>query len=316
MKGIKIVALCAVVLHASIASSAPGGKAAAAKLSWAPPKLDHPETIELGDHRDWGLKLKKDRDFIIKLPKDRPFIGELNIYGGHNVVLIGGEIRIPDGEENPDYAEGRKKSKRAVYIQGSTGTVHIEGIHITGKGLHEGFNIAEREPGCIVQLQNIRVELLHGSYSKNHADVIQSWAGPAELRIDRLTGFTEYQGFFLLPNQHFPLDKGGFLPTKWDFRNINLVGDLQKSAYMLWCPDNHGFPIEITNVWVRPAEKKKGDRDAFLWPKPKAKGDKTWEKVKVGIPPGGDFVPEGVPGLKYRSPGYVNVKDSTGKTRR
>ena len=96
MKGIKIVALCAVVLHTSIASSAPGGKAAAAKLSWAPPKLDHPETIELGDHRDWGLKLKKDRDYVIKLPKDKPFIGELNIYGGHNVVLIGGEIRIPD----------------------------------------------------------------------------------------------------------------------------------------------------------------------------------------------------------------------------
>ena len=120
-------------------------------MSWAPPKLDHPETIELGDHRDYGLKLKKDRDYLLKLPKDKPFIGELNIYGGRNVVLIGGEIHIPNGEENPDYAEGsgKKKSKRAVYIQGTTGTIHIEGIHITGKGLHEGFNIAEREPGCI-----------------------------------------------------------------------------------------------------------------------------------------------------------------------
>ena len=220
-------------------------------LSWAPPKLEKPETIQLKDRSSYGLKLKKDRDYVIKLPKGKPFIGELNVFGGRNVVIIGGEIRIPGGDEDPEYAEGNKKSKRAVYIQGSTGTVHIEGIHITGKGLHEGFNIAEREPGCIVQLQNIRVELLHGSYSKNHADIIQSWAGPAELRIDGLTGLTEYQGFFLLPNQHFPLDKGGFLPKKWDFRNINILGDLEKSAYMLWVPDNHGFPVEIDNVWVR-----------------------------------------------------------------
>ena len=307
MKMRKFAILSGVLAAALVASgatrSAPAPKPRL--LSWAPPKLDHPETIQLEDHRDWGLKIKKDRDYIIKLPKDKPFIGELNIFGGHNVVIIGGEIRIPDGEENPDYAEGKKKSRRAVYIQGTTGTIHIEGIHITGKGLHEGFNIAEREPGCIVQLQNIRVELLHGSFSKNHADVIQSWAGPAELRIDGLTGLSEYQGFFLLPNQHFPLDKGGFLPTKWDFRNINLLGDLEKSAYLLWVPENHGFPVEITNVWVRPAARTNGNRDMFLWPKPKAVGDKTWDKVKVGIPPGGDFVPEDMPGLKYRSPGYV-----------
>jgi len=153
-------------------------------LSWAPPKLVDPETIQLQDHRDWGLKLKKDRDYLIKLPKDTPFIGELNVYGGHNIVIIGGEIHIPDEAEDPRYKEGKgMKSRRALYLQGSTGTVHVEGLHITGRGLHEGLNIAEREPGCIVQLQNIRVELLHGSYAKNHADVIQSWAGPAELRI-------------------------------------------------------------------------------------------------------------------------------------
>lgn len=299
MKDIKR-AFCIAATLAAFAASA-----ATRPLSWAPPKLERPETIQLGERRNHGLKLKKDRDYVVKLPADKPFVGELNIFGGRNVVIIGGEIRIPDGAEDPAYEEGKKISRRAVYIQGSTGTVHIEGIHITGKGLHEGFNIAEREPGCVVQLQNIRVELLHGSYSKNHADVIQSWAGPAELRIDGLTGLTEYQGFFMLPNQHFPLDKGGFLPKKWTFRNINILGDLEKSAYMLWVPDNHGFPVEVDNVWVRPAAKSAGDRDAFLWPKPKAKGDTTWEKVKEGVPPEGDFVPEGMPGLKYKSPGYA-----------
>ena len=97
-----------------------GALAAQRKLSWAPPKLDKPETVQLGERRGYGLKLKKDRDYIVKLPKDKPFIGELNIYGGRNVVIIGGEIRIPGGDEDPEYAEGKKKSKRAVYIQGTT----------------------------------------------------------------------------------------------------------------------------------------------------------------------------------------------------
>ena len=34
-------------------------------------------------------------------------------------------------------------------------------------------------------------------------------------------------------------------------------------------------------------------------------GLETWEKVKEGVPPGGDFVPEGLPGINYKSPGYV-----------
>jgi len=69
-------------------------------------------------------------------------------------------------------------------------------------------------------------------------------------------------------------------------------------------PDHHGFPVEIDNVWVRPAAKKAGKRDYFLWPKPGQAGDKTWDKVREGVPPGGDFVPEGLPGLNYKSPGY------------
>ncbi len=301
--------LPALLLSSATLFAEPAAPVERPKLSWAPPKLENPVTIDLAKETKWrNFKLKQDRDYILQMPKDRPWIGELNIYGGHNVVLIGGEVHIPSPEEDPSFGKGedgkQKRSRRAVYLQGTTGTVHIEGLLISGKGLHEGFNVAEREPGCVVQLQNIRCETLHGSFSANHADVVQSWAGPAELRIDRLTGFTTYQGFFLLPNQHFALDKGGFLPTKWDFRHINLIGT-DSSAYLLWCPDNHGYPIEIEDVWVKPATKKAGDRDAFLWPKPKAKGDTTWEKVQEGMPPEGEFVPEGSVGLGYVSPGYV-----------
>ena len=273
-------------------------------LSWAPPKLTNPETIKLGEnHR--SLKLDKTRDYLIKLPEDKPWIGELNIYGGRNVVVIGGEIHIPSPDEDPSFADDAqpKRSRRAVYLKGQSGTIHVEGVLISGAGLKEGFNLDERAPGCIVQLQNIRVDKLVGSYSGHHADVIQTWAGPSELRVDGLTGHTTYQGFFMLPNQHFQVDEGGHLPTRWDFRRINLVGT-DESAYLLWVPNNHAFPIDIEDVWVRPASRSAGNRDMFLWPKPDKEKDKTWEKVQEGIPPAGDFVPEGVAGLGYRSPGY------------
>lgn len=95
-----------------------GALAAQRKLSWAPPKLDKPETVQLGERRGYGLKLKKDRDYIVKLPKDKPFIGELNIYGGRNVVIIGGEIRIPGGDEDPEYAEGRRSRSAPCTFRG------------------------------------------------------------------------------------------------------------------------------------------------------------------------------------------------------
>lgn len=73
---------------------------------WAPPKLENPETIQLKDRSAHGLKLKTDRDYVIKLPADRPFVGELTVYGGRNVVIIGGEIRIPGGDFVPEGLPG------------------------------------------------------------------------------------------------------------------------------------------------------------------------------------------------------------------
>lgn len=287
------------------------GPVAGKPLAWAPPRLENPVILDLAaEPKHRSFKLDKAKDYIVRLPQDRPWIGELNLYGGRNVVLIGGEVRIPSPEEDPSFGDDEngkpRRSRRALYIQGQTGTLHIEGLLLSGAGLHEGINIAEREPDCVVQLQNVRCETVHGSFSANHADVIQTWAGPAELRIDGLTGFTTYQGFFLLPNQHFPVGKGGFLPTRWDFRRINLVGT-DSSAYLLWCPDRHGFPIAIADVWLSPAQKKAGNRDMFLWPKPAATGDDTWSAVRVGMPPEGDFVPEGLAGRNYVSPGYVDT---------
>jgi hypothetical protein len=169
-------------------------------------------------------------------------------------------------------------------------------LKITGPTLAEGINLDQRE-GAVVQLQNIRVEKVHGSYSGMHADVLQTWAGPAELRIDRLTGYTGYQGFFLLPKQFGEQPE----PRKFDFRNINIVGETG-SAYMMW-RDSLDWPVTNTNVWAQPA-KTDLSRSQFLWDKGTLTGN-SWDTVKVGLPATGDMVPANKAGLGYVSPGYL-----------
>ncbi|HBC88467.1 MAG TPA: hypothetical protein DCZ94_16080 [Lentisphaeria bacterium] len=259
-------------------------------LSWVPPTLDKPVTVEVtNENRD--LKLDKGKDYIIKMPAT-PLTadGGLSIYGGRNVVLIGGEIR-----HDAPLKEGQSPlMRRGIYIKGSTGTVHIEGLWITGENLAEGFNIDLRDNN-ILQIQNVRVDTVHGKREAHHADVIQTWAGPSELRIDQLTGSTNYQGFFLLPNQHFK----GPAPKLFDFRRINL----KDGGYLLW--QGSEFPIKTEDVWVDPAEGRSWP-DLVLWPK----GSSVWKDVKQGAPPAGDFVPAGFAGIKYASPGYVKESSS------
>lgn len=262
------------------------------QLTWAPPELEDPETIELsGENRT--PELDPDRDYILQMP-DEPIdvVGGITVSGGRNVVLVGGEIRITE--------EGEGNRVRGLFLQGQTGTVHVEGLLLAGDELGEGINLNQRE-GAVVQLQNIRVETVRGEREGHHADVIQSWAGPSELRVDRLSGRTTYQGFFLLPMQFGDQDE----PEEFDLRNIDLVGE-DSAGYLLW-RDDLDWPVNVHNVWVRPSDED-DDREDFLW----ARGDDnrdTWDDVRVGVPPGGPFVPEGVAGVDYESPGYLDDPD-------
>ncbi len=264
----------------------------AQRLSWAPPALTNPITIEISK-ANRSPRLDDTKDYIIKMPST-PLVaaGGLVLSGGRNVVLIGGAIEAPPMGEAPESLQ-----RRAVYLKGQTGTIHIEGLHIGGADLAEAFNLDQRA-GAVVQLQNIRIEKAQGTRAGHHADLVQTWAGPAELRIDGMTGTTDYQGFFLLPNQHF----NGPAPKLFDFRRINLIGT-DKSAYLLWTQTKPEFPVKVQDVYLSPNPSKTAHRDQFLWPKPST-GDLSWESVQVGPPPHGDFVPTGFAGVNYVSPGY------------
>jgi hypothetical protein len=286
-----------VALAALLIVLLPGGSNAP-KLRWAPPALHQPTTVSAADATASGdsahvLRLRPNQDYRVRMP-DTPLTGRggLVIEGGRNVVLIGGEIDIP---MQPGSAPS-SDSRRGLYLNDQTGTVHVEGLLIRGPDLSEGINLSE-PLGAVVQIENVRVEGVHArdesGFSDNHPDVLQTWAGPAELRVDRLSGSTDYQGLFLAPNEF-----GSQPPPRQvllshvDLRPTTMANC---SCLMLW--KGGSFPMQLDDVWVIPHPST--NLAHTLWPSPI-----QWGGVRDGTPPGGQFVPVGVAGLSYISPGY------------
>lgn len=270
-------------------SSLPHGLA---RLSWAPPRLSRPITVHVsGANRH--LRLDPSRDYRIVLGH-RPLSGSggLVIEGGHNVVLIGGEIDIPRPAGAASRITASSDARRALYLSEQTGTVHVEGVLMSGADLSEGINLQEHH-NAVVQIENVRIEQIRAHderhFSDNHPDLIQTWAGPSVLRVDGLTGRTDYQALFLAPTQFGP-DMQSL-----QLRHINVAGTVRCECILLW-DLSHALP-QVYDVWIRPNSLV--GRRRSLWPR-----DGRWSAVRRGVPPGGDFVPDGIAGVDYRSPGY------------
>jgi hypothetical protein len=262
----------------------------ARRLSWAPPALAAPTTIQVGNSAA-TIALKNGRDYVLRLPAGRAAVrpAGLVISGGRNVVLIGGSVDVAGGIRT---AIGQLQ-RRALYLKGQTGTVFLEGVSFfssTTGSLTEGINLDQRY-GATVVLQNIRLARLVGSRDGQHADGLQTWAGPRRLLVDGLFIQTQYQGMFLLPNQQF---KKGPKPALFDLRNVSIVGEAG-SGYLLW-RDRQTFPWRLTNVYVRPGSHKLTSRGRFLWD---PAGTFAPVRAVNVVPP----VALGA-GAVYRTPGY------------
>lgn len=271
-------AVAAVTLSSSTRHSAPS-TLGAARVAWPAPALHDPQVIELSSAHT-NLVLNPHRDYLLKLPRGRPLEAPqgLTIWGGHNVVLIGGTVNVPD------------RSGAAV-LEAQTGTIHIEGVRFTGPKLMEGFDLSE--PRATVELENLYIATIHGSYTTNHADLIQTWGGPRRLLVDGLMGATQYQGFFLLPNQLYR----GPAPALFDLRNV-YINDRQ-GAYALWLQTKPRVPLHLSGVYVTPNPVRTW-RGWWLWPKPST-GDTTWNQVRaVGASPGAIQAQVARAGLNYR----------------
>jgi len=291
-------------------------------LTWAPPQLVNPQTIALPPGPSTA-DLDPARDYIITLPRS----GKEDTYikGGHNIVMIGGHISTADTKppwNSPEH--------RGIYFTETTGTVHIEGILIDNAALGRGDGIDIAAPLATVQIENVRVVGLTGSEDTNHADVVQPWGGVKEMRIDRLTGSTDYQGLHIQPDL-------GIIGTEI-VKNANFYsGSHRTGNWLAWLTKGSNTcktagNVRLSEVYVTPRQGR--NLGNSVWPPDQFDGadatgaaeqclsvlssDKTQMSfpklpsvsgvVKKGPPPGGDFVPAGVAGADYVSPGYINQR--------
>jgi hypothetical protein len=237
-------------------------------LAWGRPPLTNPVTVNVSNSNH-SLKLDPAQDYRLVMPSTVVDVGtsNLSINGGHNVVLIGGQLT----------GTGTAGTIRAT---NQTGTLHIEGLYVSGPNLQEGLQF-QNEVSAVVQLENIRIDTVHGSYSGHHADLVQVWGGgPRTMRIDRLTGSTEYQAFML---------QGADSVAGWDFRHLNIV-HLGTAGWTMYDGGPDASAISMSSVYFEGNDA----NGVYSLGHDGLKPGLSW-----GNPPSGDFVPAGVAGLSY-----------------
>jgi hypothetical protein len=310
---------------------------AGSSLTWRPPACGDPThacatyvVSNTGHHQD--LRLDNARDWIVKLP-GVPVVGGLDIDGGHNVIIIGGEIDLA----TPCTSDSSPCHGINISLGSDpTGEVYIEGVlirnpdpthsHYTGDGI-------DLNAGALgnLTLQDLRIEGVDGcdsgAYPGAHADVFQPYAaGGAVMHIDHLTGSTDYQGMQVSYDIGSPANSA-------DYRNVNIdvlpnthggcAGNSDRYAWWLTGgggvhPDCWSFPTTLINTYAM--EPSGSLANNAVWADPANNHDcsatyrngmVTWPAVTAisggirnGMPPGGDFVPAGVAGIGYVSPGY------------
>jgi hypothetical protein len=284
---------------ASVPPSAPPSvPALPVPSAWDRPSLSDPTTVQISD-ANHVLVLSQSQDYIVQCPPGTlDLSAALNIWGGHNVVLEDCDFELT----NADWA---------ARFSNQTGTLWVHDVHFGGADLTGGIQM--QEPGATVVMRDILFDKVYGSLDTNHAELIQTWAGPSRLMIDGLTGSTTYQGLFLEPNQF----DSGPPPAVFDLRHIDI--DDSQGAYALWLGAVNGSPPgdesaailtwNLQDVFVvpNPARTWPG---WWLWPQPST-GDPTWDGVNAGAPPGGTYV-------QATANGATGVDESTfaGRTRR
>src|SRR5215207_10170920 len=99
------------------------------KLTWAPPTLTNPITVNVpANDTRYGngvtkVVLASGQDARINLPSTTK-VGGLWIEGGRNVVVMGGHI-----QPNPNHSKvSGDLGMRGIYVNDNAGVVHIEGV--------------------------------------------------------------------------------------------------------------------------------------------------------------------------------------------
>ncbi len=152
------------------------------ELRWAPPTLSSPTVKALTNSARSVAKGSGQDLRITALTQDLTgSIGQIEGYG--DVEMIAGKIL--SGEANEGHIIPREL----------TGTFHIEGWDIKLTGPADAITVRWRVP--ILQIENCRIEVTTAG-TTHHSDAYQTQEQITnDLRIDRCTIITNYQGIFL-----------------------------------------------------------------------------------------------------------------------
>jgi chitodextrinase len=288
----------------SVATAACSPSASGAKLAWAPPTLSSPITINVSNQNSL-IYLDAGRDYIVKMPSSPLTVsGGLSLIGGRNVVIVGGEIF----RDTPISQSAGVDAAYGIALYRQTGTVHIEGVWIHGRGIGQAILLAHTDSSSydsVVQIENSRLESLHPVDGHVHTDTIQSYGGPGVLRLYRDTLISN--GVTL---QTQPCDVGTSRPHDWDYRHVNLVHQTP-DAYALW-KNCTPWSEYHEDVWLKANPNHVASDDHSAWAggncwscwNPGGSWPITGQQIQLGSPPGGDFVPASSVGTGYVSPGY------------
>lgn len=280
---------------ASVPVSSMAAEAGSDPLAFAPPPSYRSyRVMDLSARTSLGTTAIKlgAGDWLIKLPTDHPINAPVGLQvtlrsatdRPHDVVIIGGEVRVTGNDST--------RVERSAYLNSWTGTFFLEGVHFTSidGNLGEGIDAHASAPGATLVLQNIQIDLLHGSAAGHHADALQVWNGPYNLRVDGFEAATQYQGMFLLPDQQYT----GSYPAGgvYDLRRVHL-DSTTATGYALW--RNASTTLRTDQVFVDAAAARVSS-GTVRW------SSALWPDVQVNVPHGS--VLTGTPGYGYVSPGY------------
>ena len=282
-------------------------------LTWAPPTLSNPVTYRVSG-TPTAIKAAPGQDSIVRFAG--PVNRRLDLEGGRNWVIVGGEINI-------DRPWDKLEDRNAIHVNNATGVVHIEGVFMHGAYINDGIKACT--PDAVLQIENDRVVDLRGTQSGYHADVIQPYCGFKELRVDGLTGYSQFQGVM------FKADRGSWRTTT--LRRVNLVGIAPQDGYLInvvsgCCNDDGNSyvtgPILLSDVYVSPdVSHHDGTLSGNICPAatftfgtdPATGREYAEHKTGVspqmtgriwrGRPASGDYVPAGVAGVGYVAASYL-----------
>ena len=296
--------------------------ASAGTLKWAPPVLVNPVVINIAQGNFLASPMNHP-DCILNWPKAK-HVGRVQIFGCHNVVSIGGYNTVPWTYTSTGAIDKTNGPlSRILEVSGATGVVHIEGLlgDASGGAMSDGLDF--NSPQATIQIENVRIDGIYGYSDQFHADCIQPFGGVKALRIYNFTCRTGYQGMSIWPVST--------TPAGWtaDIERTNIVsigpiiwGTHNDGGYLYWpCRDSACTNMALTSfssVYLQPRSgaafgttvystqagvlvyQPKVTTTAITFP-----GLKVVGGLNYGAPPTGDFVPVGVAGYNYVSPGYM-----------